>query len=244
MTIQSPLPRINDVESQSIMTYEMLLPAAFVAGFLGSAHCISMCGAIVILFEQQAGRNAGWRNRLFYNTGRLSFYVLLGAIAGAGGAAVKGVVGINSGLLVLRIIAGLLVLSIGLNLLFNWAATRFLERGGAALWRKLSPLAKHVLPISTAPKAFAAGLLWGALPCGLVYSAMALAGTSGELLGGSLTMATFWAGTAPAMLFAGQSASWLAVWKAKRVVRVIAGVLMLLMGVTALLPAKMLLTAM
>lgn len=222
------------------MVEGFLLPAAFVAGFFGSAHCIGMCGAIVVLFEQQAGAAAGWRHRLVYNLGRLGFYVLLGSIAGAGGAVLNRVAGIDTGLVILRLIAGLLVIGIGLNLLFGWSATRFLEQAGAGLWRRLSPLAKHVLPVSSAPRAFAAGLLWGALPCGLVYSTLALAGTSGGAAGGALAMAAFWAGTAPALILAGRSASRLTAWQSNRTFRRIAGVTMLVIGLFALMPARML----
>lgn len=222
------------------MIADVLLPAAFVAGFFGSAHCLGMCGAIVVLFEQQAGAAAGWQHRLVYNLGRLGFYALLGSIAGAGGAVINRVAGIDIGLVILRLVAGMLVIAIGLNLLFSWSATRFLEQAGAGLWRRLSPLAKHVLPVSTPPRAFAAGLLWGALPCGLVYSTVALAGTSGGPVGGALAMAAFWAGTAPAMILAGSSASLLTAWQSNRTFRRIAGVTMLVIGLFALMPARML----
>ena len=222
------------------MTEELLLSAAFVAGFFGSAHCIGMCGAIVILFEQQAGTARGWRHRLACNLGRLGFYSLLGAIAGAGGTIITRTAGISTGLVILRLVAGLLVIAIGLNLLFNRSATRFLEQAGAGLWRKLSPLAKYVLPVSTTPRAVAAGFLWGALPCGLVYSSVALAGTSGGPAGGALVMAAFWAGTAPVLLLAGSSASRLTAWQASRGLRTLAGVTMVVIGIMALMPARML----
>ncbi len=226
------------------MTEELLLPAAFVAGFFGSAHCIGMCGAIVVLFEQQAGIAAGWQHRLGYNVGRLGFYALLGTIAGAGGAVITKVTGVNTGLIVLRLIAGALVIAIGLNLLFSWSATRFLEQAGAGLWRRLSPLARHVLPVSSLPRAFAAGLIWGALPCGLVYSAVALAATAGSPAAGVATMAAFWAGTAPAMLLAGASAARMRGLQSNRLFRVLAGVTMLVIGALALMPARMLVATM
>ena len=222
------------------MTGELLLPAALVAGFFGSAHCVGMCGAIVVLFEQQSRTATGWGRRLAYNAGRLGFYALLGSIAAAGGAVLTKAAGVNTGLIVLRLLAGVLVIAIGLNLLFNWSATRFLEQAGAGLWRRLSPLAKHVLPVSSIPRAFAAGLLWGALPCGLVYSAVALAATTGSPAGGAMTMAAFWAGTLPAMVLAGASAARLDRWRKNQHFRRLAGVTMLVIGLLALMPARML----
>jgi sulfite exporter TauE/SafE len=219
------------------MNGELLLPAAFLAGFFGGTHCIGMCGAIVVLFEQQPlDRSGHWTRRLAYNGGRFAFYALLGMVAGAGGAVLTKVAGIKTGLMLLRLIAGILVVAIGLNLLFNWSATRFLEQAGAGLWRRLSPLARHVLPVSSAPRALAAGFLWGALPCGLVYSAVAMAATSGSATGGALVMLAFWAGTLPALLLAGASVERLNRWRSNVTFRRMAGVVMLVIGALALMP--------
>jgi sulfite exporter TauE/SafE len=221
------------------MNPELALTAAFVAGFFGSTHCIGMCGAIVVLFEHGDAKGQ-WFRRLAYNGGRLGFYALLGAIAGAGGGVLTKVAGVNTGLIVLRLIAGLLVLAIALNLLFNWSATRFLEKAGSRIWQRLTPLAKHVLPARTLPAALSAGFLWGALPCGLVYSAVALGATSGSATGGASTMLAFWLGTLPAMLLAGASAQRLAALKSSRGFRIAAGLVMLVIGLLALMPVRML----
>jgi sulfite exporter TauE/SafE len=218
--------------------------AAFLAGFFGSTHCIGMCGAIVVLFEQHelsGGRQ--WLRRMSYNSGRLGFYALLGAVAGAGGAVLTKVAGVNTGLLILRLIAGFLVIAIGLNLLFNWSATRFLEQAGAGIWRRLSPLAKHVLPVATPGRALAAGFLWGALPCGLVYSAVAMAATGGNAQNGALVMLAFWLGTLPALILAGASAERLHRWRMNRSFRRIAGALIIVVGLLALMPMTKILTS-
>ena len=216
------------------MNGELLLPAAFVAGFFGSTHCIGMCGAIVVLFEQQVAGSLV--RRLAYNTGRLGFYALLGAVAGAGGAVLTRIGGMNVGLMILRLIAGLLVIAIGLNLVFNWSPTRFLESAGAGIWQRLSPLAKHVLPMSTPARALGAGFLWGALPCGLVYSSVAMAATSGSAPGGAAVMLAFWAGTLPALLVAGAGAGQLNRLRTNLVFRRIAGLAVIVVGLFALMP--------
>ncbi|MGB5739502.1 MAG: sulfite exporter TauE/SafE family protein, partial [Woeseia sp.] len=149
------------------MMTELLLPAAFAAGFFGSTHCLAMCGAIVLLFEGQNAQQGGLIRRLTYNSGRMLFYVTLGLFAGASGALL--IAGFTQGLMVLRWLAGILLILLGINLAFDWQALRFLELAGAAIWKRLSPLARHVLPIRSLPTALAAGFLWGALPCGLVY---------------------------------------------------------------------------
>lgn len=224
------------------MTSELLLPAAFLAGFFGGTHCIGMCGAIVVLFEQQrADTRNPWIRRGAYNVGRLGFYALLGGVAGAGGAVLTKVAGVNTGLFILRLLAGALVIAIGLNLVFNWSATRFLEQAGATIWRRISPLARHVLPVTSAPRALAAGLLWGALPCGLVYSAVAMAASSGNAAAGVVTMLAFWAGTLPALVLAGASAERLNAWKSNQRVRRATGIIIIVVGMFALMPARMLL---
>lgn len=221
------------------MNAELLLPAAFIAGLFGSTHCIAMCGAIVVLFENE-GKNPENRHRFLrrisYNTGRLGFYMLLGTVAGATGALLSKATGVTTGLMILRIIAAILVIGIGLNLMFNWNVTRFLEKSGAGLWRRLSPLLRHVLPISTPGRALGAGFLWGALPCGLVYSAVAMAATSGTALGGGLVMLVFWLGTAPALFLAGTFAHKLNAWRSRHAFRRVAGAVMILIGIVALAP--------
>jgi sulfite exporter TauE/SafE len=225
------------------MSAEPLFLAAFLAGFFGSTHCLGMCGAIVTLFEQQesAGMHR-WLRRVLYNLGRLGFYALLGAIAGGAGAVIVATAGARTALLILRLIAGLLVIAIGLNLLFNWNFTRFLESAGSLVWKRLSPLARHVLPVESPPRAFAAGLLWGALPCGLVYSSVAIAATSGNLLSGATTMFFFWLGTVPALFLAGASVERMQRWKSGKRVRRLAGATMIAIGILALAPLRMLLS--
>ena len=50
-----------------------------------------------------------------------------------------------------------------------------LEKAGLRFWNTLAPLRAKVLPMDSLPKALIAGLLWGFLPCGLVYGALGVA---------------------------------------------------------------------
>lgn len=201
------------------------------AGFFGSGHCLGMCGPVVVLFETGEG---SWRRRIAYNAGRAAFYVLLGTVAAGLGAALTQIAGVQNSLYVLRIVAALLVIALGLNLLFNLRILAFLESAGAGLWRKLAPLARRVVPMTSMPRAFAAGFLWGALPCGLVYSALAIAATSGTAVSGALVMLAFWLGTLPALIAAGASAGRIRAWSGRPLVRRLAGVLMMAIGAFAL----------
>ena len=226
------------------MTIELAVTTALLAGFFGSSHCLGMCGAIVVLLEGSSRRDSSsfgpvvWLRRFSYNLGRGTFYALLGAIAGLSGAILTQATGLEGGLLVLRVVAAILVIAIGLNLLFDWQLTRFLETAGAGLWRKMSRLARHVLPADTTPRAFAAGFVWGALPCGLVYSAVAIAAVTGSVWSGTATMLAFWLGTLPTLLLAGASAEHLQRLKSRKILRQIAGILVILIGLAALMPFR------
>lgn len=212
------------------MTFEALLIAAAAAGFFGSAHCFGMCGAVVTLLEQPRLSGGAWRRRVATNIGRLSFYALLGAVAGAFGLVLTRLAPAGSGLLALRILAAALVLLLAVNLLFDWRTLRFLESAGAVLWKRMSPLARHLLPVTTTPRAFGAGFVWGALPCGLVYSAVAMAAASGTAGHGAAVMLAFWGGTLPALLVAGAMAAQVSRWSRRTAARRAGGLVLLTVG--------------
>jgi len=219
------------------MTLDLLLPVAFLAGLLGSGHCFGMCGPIVVLLENpqtNAHKFDGALRRVIYNVGRLLSYMLLGAVAGALGLVLTKMTGVGAGLSLLRILAAVLVVALGLNMLLDIRVLSYLEKGGAVVWRRLSPLARHVLPISTPGRALGAGFIWGTLPCGLVYSSVAIAATSGSAAGGSMIMLAFWMGTMPALLLAGASALKLGNWTRRPALRRLSGVILLGIGIFAL----------
>lgn len=180
-----------------------LIIAALVAGFAGSAHCAGMCGPIVSVFETTGhGNGLDWPRRASYQIGRLLTYLAIGALVGVIGVAAVRAGAPTQTALVLRTIAALALLLIGLRLL-GALNSNVLDRAGQMLWRSVAPLAGHVLPLSTPPRALAAGMIWGTLPCGLVYAAAALAIGSGGALQGAVVMAAFWLGTLPALLAIG-----------------------------------------
>jgi sulfite exporter TauE/SafE len=103
----------------------------------------------------------------------------------------------------LYLLANLMLLALGLYLMGVTRALAFSERCGQKLWRHLQPLTRRYLPARTAAQAFPLGLLWGWLPCGLVYSALATALTSGSAVARRWLDAAFGAGTLPNLLLAG-----------------------------------------
>jgi len=172
-------------------------------GFLGSPHCVAMCGGVASALALAArGAGAPALRQVAYNAGRLVSYGLAGALAGALGLSAARLLG-PLGTLALRAAAALLLIALGLYLTGWWSGLAALERQGARLWRHIAPLARRLQPGRSLGGALALGMLWGWLPCGLVYSALALAVTAGDAPHGALLMAGFGLGTLPAVLATG-----------------------------------------
>ncbi len=207
--------------------------ALLLIGLLGGTHCIGMCGGIVGALSM--GGPARLSLHLAYNLGRVTSYATAGAIAGAlgqAGMALSGQWPLRSALYVL---ANLMLVALGLYLMGVTRALAFSERAGQQLWRHLQPLSRRYLPARTAAQAFPLGLLWGWLPCGLVYSALATALTSGSVWHGAGLMLVFGVGTLPNLLLAGLLAARLQAYARQPMVRMLSGLLILGFGVWGLL---------
>ena len=175
------------------------LVSAFLLGLMGSSHCMGMCGGIsaALGFQQQ---QKDWR-LLSYNLGRIGTYTLIGLIAGLIGKEAS----LTLPLLgpVLRTLAGLLLIAMGLYLAGWWMGLTRLESIGQVLWQKIQPAAAKLLPINSHGQAFSLGALWGFLPCGLVYSTLSWALATADWRQSALLMLAFGLGTLPAMLVTG-----------------------------------------
>ncbi len=207
--------------------------ALFLVGLLGGAHCVGMCGGIVGALVM--GAPARWSMLLAYNAGRILSYGVAGAIAGALGAASLGLEGQVPARLILYLLANLMLIALGFYLLGVTQALAFTERAGQKLWRYLQPLTRRFLPAHTVAQAFPLGLLWGWLPCGLVYSALATALSAGSAKQGALLMLAFGLGTLPNLLLAGILLARLNEFVRRPVVRLASGLLVLGFGLYGLL---------
>lgn len=207
--------------------------ALFLVGLLGGTHCVGMCGGIVGALVM--GAPARWSMLLAYNSGRILSYGVAGAIAGALGAASLGLEGQVPARLMLYLLANVMLIALGFYLLGVTQALAFTERAGQKLWRFLQPLTRRFLPARTVGQAFPLGLLWGWLPCGLVYSALASALSAGSAERGALLMLAFGLGTLPNLLLAGILLARLNEFVRRPVVRVVSGLLVLGFGLYGLL---------
>jgi len=180
---------------------ETLVLAAFMAGLLGGMHCAAMCGGIACFLNgNQRGAAPRWIYALSYNAGRILSYALAGALAGAAGQAgllFRGWLPLQQ---VFMTAAGLMLVLMALYLAGVSPLIRGLEAAGSVVWRYVQPLAQRVLPVDSAAKALGLGVVWGWLPCGMVYALLLLALSTGSAAQGALVMLAFGLGTLPNML--------------------------------------------
>lgn len=207
--------------------------SVFIMGFLGGVHCLGMCGGIVSalsLGQARPDRNLTPIARLpvllGYNLGRISSYVLAGALAGGLGALTLSVTDAKQTqnlLQSMQLISAAFMIALGLYLANLWQGIAYLERAGKGLWHYIEPLGRHLLPVDNALKAVPFGFVWGWLPCGLVYTFLFMSLSSGSAGEGALLMLCFGLGTLPNLVLMGTVAGQLLQWARKTSVRLAAG---------------------
>lgn len=217
----------------------LAIASAWLIGLLGSTHCLGMCGGIVgtLSLAAQGSRARQWLFLLAYNLGRIASYAAAGALFGAIGATLLGALPGAAGRSGAHLLSAAFMIALGLYLTGWWRGLATLERAGSHLWRRIAPLAQRLLPVRNGLHALLIGALWGFLPCGLVYSALAWSLASGDALRGALLMAAFGAGTLPALLVWGGLARALGAVTRQSRIRQVSGVLVLAFGIVSLLAA-------
>ena len=214
------------------------LSIMFGIGMLGAGHCIGMCGGIltammVVSKEDKQPRTLNSFNRSFaYNLGRILSYSFAGILAGLLGASI---IGLSQSLnlhLFLQIFACLVLVMLALKMLGLFPFRQSIEALTLLLWQRIQPLGHSLLPINSFWRALVFGMLWGWLPCGLVYSALMLSVSSAEPLHGMLAMFMFGLGTLPAMLGVGYFSEHLGRIKTNYRLRIFSAVLMILIAIS------------
>lgn len=215
---------------------ELSLISALLVGLLGGGHCAGMCGGIVSAVSLSLpGQRPKVGFHFSYNAGRIASYTLAGVLAGLLGSSSLFLNHLLPMEKLLYLLANLMLVALGLYLAGWWRGVLVLERAGGALWKRLQPLSKKFLPVQSWRQAFVLGLLWGWLPCGLVYSVLVVALATGSALQGGALMLAFGLGTLPALLAMGMAAVRLKGFLQQLWVRRVSGVLVLCFGVVGLL---------
>jgi hypothetical protein len=177
-------------------------------GALGTLHCWGMCGGIVGAISLsapaavRADRRALMTYAAVYNLGRITSYTIGGALAGAAGRVITSGIPTELTFRTLQLLACLMLITAGLRLAGWLPQVALLERVGLRVWRHVQPLSRGLLPLDSHAKAAVLGLIWGWLPCGLVYSMFMTSATQADAGRGALSMAAFGLGTFPGMLAA------------------------------------------
>lgn len=222
------------------MNPDVSLIAAFLVGLLGSTHCLGMCGGIVSALT--FGLRDDLRRSpvkllpylLTYNLGRIASYAIAGALVGALGAGLFGLTPSPVARTLARLITGAFMIALGLYLAGWWPGLQRLEQWGSVLWSRIEPYGRRLLPVDRPLKALGFGLVWGWLPCGMVYAALATALGAGGPLQGAAFMMAFGLGTLPMLLAIGSVAGWFRNVVQRPLVRIGAAVLIIAFGVYTL----------
>jgi sulfite exporter TauE/SafE len=209
------------------MTESLALSTAFFLGLLGGTHCLGMCGGIaatVAMGSPGGGRGAGLL--LGYNTGRIFSYGLAGALLGS----LSWLIEDPTIQIIIRSFAGIMLILMGFYIAQWWQILTQVESAGGVLWKRISPIASKLLPVKNAKQAILLGLIWGWLPCGLVYSTLIWASAASDWLLSAQLMVLFGLGTLPAMLMTGLLAQQVKQILQHRITKQISGSIIILMG--------------
>lgn len=179
-----------------MMTDSVLLWSALVLGFVGSMHCVGMCGPIALALPITSSTRSGFIiSRLLYNMARVITYSLLGLGIGLIGGMIR-IAGLQEWL---SIITGVGIIT---TTVFPRIISHYFPHSSIisrpALY--LKSLFSQFLQSRTYSALFILGLLNGLLPCGFVYVALAGALNTQNSFQSTVFMALFGLGTVPAML--------------------------------------------
>ncbi|MEN1726952.1 MAG: sulfite exporter TauE/SafE family protein [Pseudomonadota bacterium] len=183
------------------MNPETALLTGFLAGLFGSTHCLAMCGGIVGLLHSQLPQGKGVLS-VGFHLGRITSYLAIALLATLIGMLPAQLMP-EAAPTLMRIGLGLLIVSMAV---YVAVPGRFRDIAGqlaAPLTRRLMPLLSKFLPVRSLDQALGLGLLWGLLPCGLLYSVVAAAVLLADPLATTAMVLAFGAGTVPLLLGSG-----------------------------------------
>jgi len=191
-----------------------VLISAWLVGALGGVHCLAMCGGFMAAISARDRVTADGtapllparaivRQQLAYHAGRIATYMALGAAFGTAGAAVLQAADLLPVQRALYVIANVFLLVLGLSLVSRSTGVAWLQRAGGTAFGAALPLLRPLLQRPGSAGRITLGLVWGLVPCALVYSVLPLALFSGGAWQGATVMLAFGLGTLPNLAAAG-----------------------------------------
>jgi sulfite exporter TauE/SafE len=216
---------------------ELSIFGGFLAGLASSLHCVGMCGGIAsgLMFSLSPNGDAGERTRavLLLQLGRIISYILAGALLGAVGSQFYFLFDRAEAHLLLRWLGSATLVYIGLSVA-GWAPSLIgLDRVLAGV----GGTASRAIGGGQVTSPVLAGMIWGFLPCGMVYAALFYAMLAGDAAGSAAIMAGFGLGTVPAVVSAAFGMGALVRWAEQRKARLAIALTIIALGtISAILP--------
>jgi sulfite exporter TauE/SafE len=204
---------------------------SFLAGLLGSAHCIGMCGGFVLLYSSRARHGSTPVSHMLYNGGRITTYVIIGAMSGAAGSLMDIAFMRNAALAA----SSVLLVASGLLMLFGSGDGVFGSGSGSGILVTLiKPVAARLRSAAGSCGLFPLGLAMGLVPCGLVYTMAVKAASSANPVTGGVVMLSFGLGTFPALAAFGYLSGFLTS-RYRTLFQKAAAVVIVVMGISGIL---------
>jgi sulfite exporter TauE/SafE len=215
---------------------------ALLMGLFSAFHCLGMCGSIIGSLTLSLKREIRENKRLLlpfvasYNAGRVLSYSMAGMLAGFAENMLSMPLGEGHGHRILQILSAIVMLGAGLHIGGWFPRFAYIEKFGNVVWRRIEPYGRRLVPVETLPRAFVFGMVWGWLPCGLVYTALALAATTGDVFRSTFTMLAFGLGTMPAVMGVGIMTSWMVKLSNMKRFRELTGIVLIFLALMATFP--------
>lgn len=183
------------------MTQYLDYLTAILIGLLSTGHCLGMCGGIIAAISFKTGVKFKYLYHIIYNIGRIISYVIVTIIVNILGSFFFELGGYYTFLF--KIISNLILIIIGLHITNIYNSMFFIE---SFLWHTWSIISRVIGNINFSKSIWyplILGILWGGVPCGLIYSTIIWTAGFGSIIKSLILMMLFGLGTLPSMLFAG-----------------------------------------
>ena len=216
-----------------ITTLEFNLSIAFIIGLASTFHCVGMCSGIAgglsasLPQAVKSDKNRHLTFLLSYNLGRISSYAIAGALVGGFSQVAFAFFEPGEVHVFIHLITTMILVFIALYLMGIFQRFASLQFIGRPVWKFLQPIGRKLLPVETLPSAYCFGLVWGWLPCGLVYSVLVWSLASGSSWHGAIIMLAFGLGTFPTLIFTGYLSTWIVKINRMPLMRTIVGAFLL-----------------
>lgn len=210
---------------------------AFFIGLFSSLHCVSMCGSIIgtlsySLKPEIRQNQTKMISFIFsYNFGRILSYMLAGLLISLLESLITLPLGEQHGHQFLQLISALIITGAGFYIAGWFPSFAYIEKTGSFFWKTIEPYGRKLIPVSSLPQAILFGMVWGWIPCGLVYTALALAATTGDITQSTLCMLSFGLGTLPAVMGSGIVSTFITRLNSLQKTKQIVGMLLVLIAI-------------